>query len=135
VYYHRQGGRLLANLTWLPWRRSPWSNEYDPPLEDGTTPSPKLRKVEISANEAFDTYREMYVSHTHILVPAHIALLSGSLLCIKGILKAVSHLCIYGIWTMVGLRGSFYSKRVCFNSSWCCFTSLTSLLQQWPRQL
>ncbi|EGO25082.1 F-actin capping protein [Serpula lacrymans var. lacrymans S7.9] len=40
--------------------RSPWSNEYDPPLEDGTTPSPKLRKLEISANEAFDTYREMY---------------------------------------------------------------------------
>ncbi|KAG6374375.1 F-actin-capping protein subunit beta [Boletus reticuloceps] len=40
--------------------RSPWSNEYDPPLEDGTTPSPKLRKLEISANEAFDTYRELY---------------------------------------------------------------------------
>ncbi|KAI9567388.1 F-actin capping protein beta subunit [Boletus coccyginus] len=40
--------------------RSPWSNEYDPPLEDGTTPSPKLRKLEIAANEAFDTYRELY---------------------------------------------------------------------------
>ncbi|KAF5340913.1 hypothetical protein D9758_012187 [Tetrapyrgos nigripes] len=40
--------------------RSPWSNEYDPPLEDGTVPVPKLRKLEISANEAFDTYREMY---------------------------------------------------------------------------
>ncbi|KAI0956109.1 hypothetical protein AcV7_006603 [Taiwanofungus camphoratus] len=40
--------------------RSPWSNEYDPPLEDGTIPSPKLRKLEITANEAFDTYREMY---------------------------------------------------------------------------
>lgn len=40
--------------------RSPWSNEYDPPLDDGTVPSPKLRKLEISANEAFDTYREMY---------------------------------------------------------------------------
>ncbi|KAF8843730.1 F-actin capping protein, beta subunit [Paxillus ammoniavirescens] len=40
--------------------RSPWSNEYDPPLEDGTTPVPKLRKLEIAANEAFDTYREMY---------------------------------------------------------------------------
>jgi capping protein beta len=40
--------------------RSPWSNEYDPPLEDGTVPSPKLRKLEIAANEAFDTYREMY---------------------------------------------------------------------------
>jgi len=40
--------------------RSPWSNEYDPPLEDGTVPSVKLRKLEITANEAFDTYREMY---------------------------------------------------------------------------
>ncbi|KAG6830879.1 hypothetical protein H0H92_014244 [Tricholoma furcatifolium] len=40
--------------------RSPWSNEYDPPLEDGTSPTPKLRKLEIAANEAFDTYREMY---------------------------------------------------------------------------
>ncbi|KAF7312497.1 F-actin-capping protein subunit beta [Mycena indigotica] len=40
--------------------RSPWSNEYDPPLEDGTVPTAKLRKLEIAANEAFDTYREMY---------------------------------------------------------------------------
>jgi len=40
--------------------RSPWSNEYDPPLLDGTQPSEKLRKLEIAANDAFDTYREMY---------------------------------------------------------------------------
>ncbi|KAF8271206.1 F-actin-capping protein subunit beta [Lactarius quietus] len=40
--------------------RSPWSNEYDPPSEDGPIPAPKLRKLEIAANEAFDTYREMY---------------------------------------------------------------------------
>ncbi|KAF8318375.1 F-actin capping protein beta subunit [Clavulina sp. PMI_390] len=40
--------------------RSPWSSEYDPPLADGTQPSDKLRKLEIAANEAFDTYREMY---------------------------------------------------------------------------
>ncbi|EIM90841.1 F-actin capping protein beta subunit [Stereum hirsutum FP-91666 SS1] len=40
--------------------RSPWSNEYDPPLDDGTLPSTKLRKLEVTANEAFDTYREMY---------------------------------------------------------------------------
>jgi capping protein beta len=44
----------------LPSHRSPWSNEYDPPLEDGTVPTPKLRKLEIAANEAFDTYREQY---------------------------------------------------------------------------
>lgn len=40
--------------------RSPWSNEYDPPIDDGTVPSVKLRKLEIAANEAFDTYRELY---------------------------------------------------------------------------
>ncbi|XP_060075328.1 F-actin-capping protein subunit beta isoforms 1 and 2-like [Ylistrum balloti] len=40
--------------------RSPWSNSYDPPLEDGTMPSDKLRKLEVDANSAFDQYREMY---------------------------------------------------------------------------
>jgi capping protein beta len=40
--------------------RSPWSNAYDPALPDGTLPSAKLRKLEIEANTAFDTYREMY---------------------------------------------------------------------------
>jgi capping protein (actin filament) muscle Z-line, beta len=40
--------------------RSPWSNTYDPPLEDGSLPSERLRKLEIEANHAFDQYREMY---------------------------------------------------------------------------
>ncbi|TPX46112.1 hypothetical protein SeLEV6574_g03404 [Synchytrium endobioticum] len=40
--------------------RSPWTNEYDPPLSDGTQPSSKLRKLEVAANDAFDTYRELY---------------------------------------------------------------------------
>jgi len=40
--------------------RSPWTNQYDPPLEDGTVPSEKLRKLEVDANSAFDQYREMY---------------------------------------------------------------------------
>ncbi|KAJ5086118.1 hypothetical protein N7532_010889 [Penicillium argentinense] len=40
--------------------RSPWSNEFDPPLEDGTVPSEKVRKLEVAANEAFDVYRELY---------------------------------------------------------------------------
>lgn len=40
--------------------RSPWSNTYDPHLEDGAMPSERLRKLEIDANEAFDQYREMY---------------------------------------------------------------------------
>lgn len=40
--------------------RSPWSNSYDPALEDGAMPSERLRKLEIDANTAFDQYREMY---------------------------------------------------------------------------
>jgi len=40
--------------------RSPWSNEFDPPLADGTVPSEKVRKMEDKANEAFDIYRELY---------------------------------------------------------------------------
>lgn len=40
--------------------RSPWSSEYDPPLDDGAQPSAKLRKLEILMNDAFDEYRNQY---------------------------------------------------------------------------
>lgn len=40
--------------------RSPWSNTYYPPLEDGSMPTERLRKLEIDANNAFDQYRDMY---------------------------------------------------------------------------
>jgi capping protein (actin filament) muscle Z-line, beta len=40
--------------------RSPWSNKYDPPLDDGNVPSAELRKFEIMANEVFDIYRDLY---------------------------------------------------------------------------
>lgn len=40
--------------------RSPWSNEYDPPLDDGFMPSESLRSMELQANELFDSYRELY---------------------------------------------------------------------------
>ncbi|KAL9113345.1 MAG: hypothetical protein Q9227_002386 [Pyrenula ochraceoflavens] len=40
--------------------RSPWSNEFDPALEDGTVPSERVRKLEVAANEAFEVYRELY---------------------------------------------------------------------------
>ncbi len=40
--------------------RSPWSNTYFPPLEDGFLPSEKLRSLEVDANELFDAYRELY---------------------------------------------------------------------------
>ncbi|KAI0534248.1 F-actin-capping protein subunit beta [Xylaria digitata] len=52
--------------------RSPWSNEFDPPLQDAPVsggeeqsnatglPSEKVRRMEVKANEAFDVYRELY---------------------------------------------------------------------------
>ncbi|KAH6660542.1 F-actin capping protein [Truncatella angustata] len=53
--------------------RSPWSNEFDPPLDGGLgdggagdgagaagVPSDKVRRMEVKANEAFDVYRELY---------------------------------------------------------------------------
>lgn len=39
--------------------RSPWSNEFDPPIQDGALPSDKVRKLEIAANDAFDVYRDL----------------------------------------------------------------------------
>ncbi|KAI3465413.1 hypothetical protein Pfo_022076 [Paulownia fortunei] len=40
--------------------RSPWSNKYHAPLEDGPLPSPELRKLEIEANDVFAIYRDQY---------------------------------------------------------------------------
>ncbi|KAK7418993.1 F-actin-capping protein subunit beta [Neonectria magnoliae] len=56
--------------------RSPWSNQFDPPLDEsgaggvgaggsegageGAIPSERVRKMEVRANEAFDIYRELY---------------------------------------------------------------------------
>ncbi|KIW92737.1 F-actin-capping protein subunit beta [Cladophialophora bantiana CBS 173.52] len=40
--------------------RSPWSNEFEPPLDDATYPSDRVRKMEVEANTAFDVYRQMY---------------------------------------------------------------------------
>jgi hypothetical protein len=52
--------RNFVSLDCVDICRSPWSNTYDPPLEDGSMPSERLRKLEIDANHAFDQYREMY---------------------------------------------------------------------------
>jgi len=40
--------------------RSPWSNSYYPPQDDGFVPSAALRKMETEANDIFDTYRKLY---------------------------------------------------------------------------
>eukprot|EP00899_Mesostigma_viride_P016646 jgi/Mesvir1/24983/Mv16946-RA.1 len=40
--------------------RSPWSNEYFPPLPDGALPPAKLRALEVEANALFNAYRQQY---------------------------------------------------------------------------
>lgn len=42
--------------------RSPWSNAFEPALSDGdgVVPSERVRRMEVLANEGFDTYRELY---------------------------------------------------------------------------
>eukprot|EP00514_Thraustochytrium_sp_LLF1b_P003721 CAMPEP_0184519152 /NCGR_PEP_ID=MMETSP0198_2-20121128/6472_1 /TAXON_ID=1112570 /ORGANISM="Thraustochytrium sp., Strain LLF1b" /LENGTH=274 /DNA_ID=CAMNT_0026909645 /DNA_START=310 /DNA_END=1134 /DNA_ORIENTATION=+ len=40
--------------------RSPWSNQYEPPLDDGFKPSKQLRVLEEMCNVVFDSYREKY---------------------------------------------------------------------------
>ena len=51
-------------------RRSPWTNEFVPPLRDGVVPSARLRAIEELANSAFDAYRAQYydsgVSSTYL---------------------------------------------------------------------
>ena len=40
--------------------RSPWSNAYQPAIDDGFLPSEKLRAMEMEANDLFDAYRYTY---------------------------------------------------------------------------
>lgn len=40
--------------------RSPWSNEFDPPIEGGFMPPGWLRVIEEKANVVFDAYRSLY---------------------------------------------------------------------------
>lgn len=40
--------------------RSPWTNTYDPPLDDGVLPPPHLRDIEVEANEVFKSYMSAY---------------------------------------------------------------------------
>ncbi|KAI4163833.1 MAG: hypothetical protein LQ342_002606 [Letrouitia transgressa] len=40
--------------------RSPWSNEFDPEIEDAETPSERVRAMEVKMGEAIDVYRELY---------------------------------------------------------------------------
>lgn len=45
--------------------KSPWTGEYIPHVSDAPQLSADLRKLEEQANEAFDTYRELYYEGGH----------------------------------------------------------------------
>lgn len=40
--------------------RSPWTNAYDPVIDDGVLPPPHLRELEIAANDLFSSYMQNY---------------------------------------------------------------------------
>ena len=42
--------------------RSPWSGEWDPAIEDPILLSEGTRELEVKANDAFDSYRDLYRS-------------------------------------------------------------------------
>lgn len=66
--------------------RSPWSNKYEPPIEDGAIPSVRLRKLEVEANKAFDQYRDLWVLLVEVL-RFDIKLLITCLLALGFVLK------------------------------------------------
>ena len=39
---------------------SPWTNAYDPPIDDGVLPPPRLRGLEVAANDLFQSYMQNY---------------------------------------------------------------------------
>ena len=92
--------------------RSPWSNNYDPPLSDGAVPSAKLRALEVQLNDVFDIYREMYAIFSFCFAlfhspPYFIFLFIFPL----GIMKVVFLLFIAGK-SMVALLLAFSSRRL-----------------------
>jgi capping protein beta len=84
--------------------RSPWSNEFEPPIEEGVTPSDRIRKMEVKANEAFDVYRELCA------IPKEAAWV---VLTKTGTLRAAYRASTCGTWT-TALPAVCYWKRVCF---------------------
>jgi hypothetical protein len=100
--------------------RSPWNNEFYPPLDDGegVVPTERVRKMEVRANEAFDVYRELYVyrpappSSTYYIVAVFvesrmsfllICLLAYTVMLQTDTTKAASPACISGTSTKASL--------------------------------
>src|SRR5271155_3646595 len=42
--------------------RSPWSGEWEPKIDDPVVLDEAVRELEIKANDAFDSYRDLYAT-------------------------------------------------------------------------
>uniref|UniRef100_A0A3P8UJ46 F-actin-capping protein subunit beta n=1 Tax=Cynoglossus semilaevis TaxID=244447 RepID=A0A3P8UJ46_CYNSE len=51
--------------------RSPWSNKYDPPIEDGAMPSARLRKLEVEANNFCPVFLFLFFLATSEVLGLH----------------------------------------------------------------
>src|SRR5438552_16210026 len=80
--------------------RSPWSGEWEPKIDDPVVLDEGIRELEVKANDAFDSYRDLY------------SVLNEDVMLIAGIMRAVYRAFICGIWMMV-LLGLFCSRNVC----------------------
>ena len=59
--------------------RSPWSGEWEPAIEDPILLSEGTRELEVKANDAFDSYRDLYSSPCTVLTwPAKEGLHTGA---------------------------------------------------------
>ena len=100
--------------------RSPWTNSYDPPLEDGAMPSERLRKLEVEANAAFDQVRTNLITNfsndelvLQYLECVYYDMNSSNFFASTEncILKEECHQYIYGI-LMLDSQVSFLSKKL-----------------------
>jgi capping protein (actin filament) muscle Z-line, beta len=41
--------------------RSPWSGEWEPKIDDPVVLDEGIRELEVKANDAFDSYRDLYI--------------------------------------------------------------------------
>ena len=81
--------------------RSPWSGEWEPKIDDPVVLDEGIRELEIKANDAFDSYRDLYY-HPDV-----------NRLTDVGTMKEVFRVFICGIWMMV-LRELCCSRKVLF---------------------
>lgn len=90
--YNRDGG------SWRSWISNTWCPPLESTDEARVVPTGKLRELELHANEAFETYRKLYV-----------------LRLTAGIMKQGMRAPIFGMWVSMRLATSLRTLP-----GWCC---------------